>query len=88
MVKLTFAECGWEDYLYWQTHDKAMSKRINELIKEISRTPYEGRGKPERLSGARSEFWSRRIDKKHRIVYRVTSEAIEIVQCRGHYDDK
>ena len=85
MSNLIFLPEGWEDYNYWQTHDKKMIKRINMLIKDIRRKPYEGIGKPEPLKANWSGWWSRRIDKEHRIVYRITGDNIEIAQCRGHY---
>ncbi|WP_417603477.1 Txe/YoeB family addiction module toxin [Owenweeksia hongkongensis] len=86
-MKLCFVDESWEDYLYWQKIDKKMVSRINRLIKEISRTPYEGIGKPEPLKFKYRGFWSRRIDDEHRIIYRVTDDnEIWIVKCRFHYD--
>ena len=76
---------AWDDYLYWQTQDKKTLKRINALIKEIERTPYEGIGKPEPLKGNLSGWWSRRIDEKNRIVYRQKDGNIQIGECRTHY---
>ena len=87
MSKLLFTEDAWEDYLYWQTQDKKTLKRINQLLQDIERNGYNGIGKPEPLRGDLSGFWSRRIDDEHRIVYRVTEDRVEIIQCRGHYDD-
>jgi len=84
-VKLIFSEHAWEDYLYWQKTDKKLLKRINRLIKEIQRTPYEGLGKPEPLRHALIGYWSRRIDSEHRIVYKVQEDAIYIAQVRYHY---
>jgi toxin YoeB len=84
-VKLIFAEKAWEDYLYWQKTDKQMLKRINALIKEIQREPFEGIGKPEPLKHALSGYWSRRINDEHRIVYKINQEAILIAQLRYHY---
>ncbi|MEM9120612.1 MAG: Txe/YoeB family addiction module toxin [Cyanobacteria bacterium P01_F01_bin.56] len=84
-MKIIFAETAWEDYLYWQQTDKKIRKRINTLIKAIVRTPYEGIGDPEPLKFNWSGFWSRRINKKHRIVYAVEADAILIAQCRYHY---
>ncbi|WP_288545347.1 Txe/YoeB family addiction module toxin [uncultured Clostridium sp.] len=78
---------AWEDYLYWQVQDKKNLKRINQLIKEICRTPFEGLGKPEPLKGNLTGFWSRRIDEKHRIVYAVEENAVLIISCRGHYEN-
>lgn len=84
-MKLIFDERAWEDYLYWQAHDAALVLRINELIKECLRTPFSGRGKPEPLRGSLSGFWSRRITREHRLVYRVEGERLLIAQCRYHY---
>jgi toxin YoeB len=75
----------WEDYLYWQQTDKAVIKRINMLIKECLRTPFEGIGKPEALKANYSGFWSRRITGEHRFIYKVYEDRIHIVQCRFHY---
>ena len=82
---LSWAEKAWEDYLYWQQSDKKILKRINTLIKDIKRQPFEGLGGPEPLKHNWSGYWSRRIDREHRLVYKVTDEAIVIVQCRYHY---
>ena len=79
---------AWEDYLYWQKQDKKTLKKINELLKDIDRNKHEGIGKPERLSGELSEYWSRRIDNKNRIVYKIKNEEIIIIQCGSHYRDK
>ena len=87
MSKFLFTEDAWEDYLYWQTQDKKTLKRINQLLQDIECNGYNGIGKPEPLRGDLSGFWSRRIDDEHRIVYRVTEDRVEIIQCRGHYDD-
>jgi len=76
---------GWEDYLYWQITDKQMLKRINMLIKDIQRTPHEGLGTPEPLKHNWSGYWSRRIDREHRLVYKAIEGTITIVQCRYHY---
>jgi toxin YoeB len=84
-VKLVFADEAWEDYLYWQSHDKKMIDRINKLIRETQREPFAGIGKPEGLKHALSGFWSRRITDEHRMVYRLDGEAIMIVQLRFHY---
>ncbi len=85
-MKLVFVDESWEDYLYWQqTYKKKLSK-INELIKDISRNPFEGIGKPEPLKHKYSGFWSRRIDNEHRLIYRVTEDEIQIAKCRFHYD--
>jgi toxin YoeB len=82
---ISWAEKAWEDYLYWQQIDKKTLMRINTLIKNISREPFEGIGDPEPLKHNWSGYWSRRIDREHRIVYKITNEAIVIVQCRYHY---
>ncbi len=84
-MKLIFAETAWEDYLYWQKRDRKMLNRINTLIKDIQRTPFEGIGKPEPLKHALSGYWSRRIDEAHRIVYAVKDDSILIAQLRYHY---
>ncbi len=87
MSKLTFTEQAFEEYLYWQTQDKKTLKRINALLKDISRSPFEGLGKPEPLKYGLSGLWSRRIDDANRLVYRVSDGQIEIYQCKAHYDD-
>lgn len=84
-MKLTFQEEGWEDYLYWQSEDRKMLKKVNSLIKECLRTPFTGTGKPEPLKGEFSGWWSRRIDQEHRLIYRATDDALLIAQCRYHY---
>ncbi|MBB3331009.1 toxin YoeB [Halomonas campaniensis] len=82
---LTWASQAWQDYLYWQSRDKRALKRINMLIKDIQRQPFDGLGDPEPLRHQWSGYWSRRIDREHRLVYKVTDRAIVIVQCRYHY---
>ncbi len=84
-MNVSFKPAAWDHYLYWQAVDKAMFKKINRLIEECQRHPFDGTGKPEPLKGDLSGFWSRRIDREHRLVYRVTDTALEIVQCRYHY---
>ena len=84
-MKLIFAEPAWQDYVYWQTQDKQMLKRINQLIQEIMREPFAGIGKPEPLKHALSGYWSRRINDEHRIVYKVENDALLIAQLRYHY---
>ncbi len=79
---------AWEDYLYWQKQDKKTLKRINELLKDIDRNGYSGIGKPEPLRENLKGWWSRRIDDKNRIVYRISNHQIEIAQCGSHYRDK
>lgn len=76
---------AWQDYLYWQTQDKKTLKRINALIQDINRTPFEGLGKPEPLKHDLSGFWSRRIDEQNRLVYRIENNMLIITQCRTHY---
>ena len=87
MSKLVFTEQGFADYLFWQTQDRKTLKKINALLKDIDRNNFEGIGKPEPLKGDLSGFWSRRIDDANRLVYKVTDGQIEILQCKGHYDD-
>jgi toxin YoeB len=84
-VKIVFSENAWEDYLYWQKSEKKILARINSLIKEIIRTPFQGMGKPEPLKHALSGYWSRRINDEHRIVYKVVDGSIYIAQLRYHY---
>ena len=76
---------AWEDYLHWQTTDKAMLRRINKLIKDIQRTPFEGLGKPEQLRFDLAGRWSRRIDAEHRLVYSVNQDMVIVLACRYHY---
>jgi toxin YoeB len=83
-VRLIFATTAWEDYLYWQETDKKILKRINKLIKDIRRSPFEGIGEPEPLKHNWSGFWSRRITKEHRLVYAVENGDLLIAQCRYH----
>ena len=77
---------AWEDYLWWQMQDKKTLKRINQLIKDIDRNGFQGLGKSEPLKGDLSGFWSRRIDNKNRLVFRIKEDVLEIVSCKGHYD--
>ena len=84
-MKLVFSAHAWEDYLYWQRTDRKILDRINKLIKEIQRTPFEGGGKPEPLKHGLSGYWSRRISEEHRIVYKVESDSLLIAQLRYHY---
>lgn len=84
-MKLIFDQQAWEDYQYWIETDKKILKRINKLIRDIQRTPYEGIGDPELLKYDWSGFWSRRITREHRLVYTVESNSILIAQCRFHY---
>jgi toxin YoeB len=84
-MKIVFLDQAWEDYLYWQGTDKSMLKKINSLIREIERMPFEGSGKPEPLKHNLAGLWSRRITLEHRIIYRIANEAVIIHQCRYHY---
>lgn len=86
-MKLLWDEFAWEEYCYWQTHDKKTLKRLNTIIKDIQRNCFEGIGKPEPLKGNLSGWWSRRIDDTNRIVYRKKDGAIVIASCKGHYDE-
>ena len=85
MHKIWFDE-AWIDYIYWQTQDKKTLKRINSLIKDTERNPFEGIGKPEPLKGNLSGFWSRHIDDTNRFEYRINNDKLEILSCRGHYE--
>jgi len=85
-MKIVFSKNSWEDYLSWQTEDKKMLKKINELIKDIQKTPYTGIGKPEPLKFDLTGLWSRRIDREHRLVYQVIRDELLIYNCRYHYD--
>ncbi len=84
-MKLVFAQEAWDDYLYWQTHDKRMCERINKLLTEVQRDPFAGVGKPEPLKHALAGFWSRRINYEHRMVYRIEGGALLLAQLRFHY---
>ena len=84
-MRLIFAEQAWDDYLYWQKTDRKLLERIKALIKDISRTPLTGIGKPEPLKNALSGYWSRRINDEHRIVYKIADGALFIAQLRYHY---
>lgn len=77
---------AWEDYCRWQQINKSMVKRINQIVRDMRRDPFQGIGKPEALKGNLSGFWSRRINGEHRIVYAVEDNTIVIISCRGHYD--
>ncbi len=85
-MKIIFTKNSWEDYILWQSEDKKMLRKINELIKDIQRTPFEGKGKPEPLKYDLAGFWSRRIDREHRLVYQVSKNEILVYSCRFHYD--
>ena len=85
-MKYIFVDESWEDYLYWQKTNKKYLKKINDLLKAISREPYTGIGKPELLKHNYQGFWSRRIDGEHRLIYKVKDDEIHIAKCRFHYD--
>ncbi|WP_420550187.1 Txe/YoeB family addiction module toxin [Litorivicinus lipolyticus] len=82
---LSWTDVAWDDYLYWQTQDRKTLKRINKLINDVKRSPFEGLGKPEPLKENLSGFWSRRIDDTNRLVYAVDDTALTIISCRYHY---
>jgi toxin YoeB len=88
-MQVAFTDRGWEDYVYWQANDPDTLDKINDLIKEIKRDPYKGKGKPEPLKGNLTGYWSRRINGEHRLVYRVTGagphQTLRIIQARFHY---
>ena len=84
-MNLIFSRRAWEDYLYWQSHDPKLLARLNALIKEASRAPFQGTGKPEPLRGPLSGWWSRRLTQEHRLVYRPTEDGLQIAQCRNRY---
>ena len=86
-MRVIFSKISWEDYTSWQFEDKKMLKKINALIKDIQRTPYEGLGKPEPLKYDLAGLWSRRIDREHRLVYQIVSDDLLIYSCRFHYDN-
>ena len=85
-MRITFSKNSWDDYISWQKDDKKLLKKINLLIKDIQRTPFEGIGNPEPLKFDLSGFWSRRIDREHRLIYKVFNNEILIYSCKYHYD--
>ena len=85
-MQITFSKNAWEDYLSWKIDDKKMLKKINKLIKDIQRNPFDGIGKPEPLKFDLAGLWSRRIDREHRLVYKMKNKEILIYSCRYHYD--
>lgn len=84
-MSLSFSDKAWEQYLFWQTQDKAVAKKINRMLRELKRHPFDGTGKPEPLKGNLSGFWSRRITQEHRLVYEIKADEVKIHQCRFHY---
>ena len=84
-MRLSFHEDAWADYLYWQETDRKILRRINELVRDALRTPFQGLGKPEPLKHALTGSWSRRITQEHRLVYTVEGDQLIILQCRYHY---
>ncbi len=86
MIKL-FSDIAWEDYTSWIDEDRKIMKKINTLLKDVERNPFDGLGKPEPLKNELSGYWSRRITEKHRLIYKVYEDKIYIIGCKGHYDD-
>lgn len=84
-MEVVFLDQAWEDYLYWQSHDKKILKKINSLLKDIDRDPFKGTGSPEALKHQLSGYWSRRITLEHRLVYRMIGGQIRVLQCKYHY---
>ena len=87
-MKIQFFEKAWEQFIYWQTQDKKTLKKLNKLIEDINRYGNDGIGHPEPLKGELSGWWSREIDEKNRLVYKIEDDCIKIYQCKNHYDDK
>ena len=84
-MNVMFTPSAWEDYQFWQERDRKVARKLDKLIKEMRRTPYDGLGKPEPLRNNLSGCWSRRLSQEHRVVYRILDGTLEIIQCRGHY---
>ena len=84
-MRLVFSQEAWDDYLHWQKTDRKLLNRVNLLIREVLRSPFEGIGKPEPLKHGLAGYWSRRTNDEHRLVYRVEGESVMIAQCRYHY---
>jgi len=84
-MNILFTDDAWEDYLYWQQTDKQTLRKINQLLKEIQRTPFTGIGKPEPLKHQLQGCWSRRIDSEHRLIYEITDNTLKVIGCRFHY---
>jgi toxin YoeB len=85
-MRYIFIDLAWDEYLFWQKNEKQKINKINDLLKDISRSPYEGIGKPEALKFKFAGYWSRRIDEEHRLIYKVEEDEIQILKCRFHYD--
>ena len=85
---ITFTSTAWKEYMKWQSRDKKIANRINLLIKDVQRSPFEGLGKPELLKENLSGYWSRQITEKHRFIYKVSDDSVNIIQVENHYDDK
>jgi toxin YoeB len=83
----TWSDHAWEDYIYWQTQDEKTLKRINELLRDIEREPFGGKGKPETLKHEWQGYWSRRINENDRLIYRINNGHLDIAACRSHYND-
>jgi toxin YoeB len=86
MIRITFSKIAWEEYISWQSEDKKILRKINELIKDIQRHPFEGLGKPEPLKFDLTGLWSRRIEREHRLVYQVIDEELFVYSCKYHYN--
>lgn len=84
-MKIIFSSRAWEDYLHWQSADQKVLRRINDLIKEVTRTPFQGTGKPEPLKHVLAGYWSRRLTEEHRMIYKVEGSSLLIAQLRYHY---
>lgn len=84
-MKIAFTDLGWSDYVWFQERERKLLKRINTLIKDIKRTPFDGLGKPEPLKADLTGYWARRINNEHRLVYRVSKNEMTIISCRYHY---
>lgn len=87
-MNIQFYENAWDQFIYWQTQDRKTLKKLNKLIEDINRNGNEGLGHPEPLKGDLSGFWSREIDEKNRLIYKIEDDCIKIYQCKNHYDDK
>ena len=85
-MRLVFTVSAWDDYLWFQSRDKRLLKRLNQLIQDVLRSPFHGIGKPEPLKGELSGYWSRRIDEQHRLVYAASDMEVVVIACRYHYE--